>query len=91
MRNLLLVLMLAAGCAHPTWWKRGATAESRRLQKYECEKDSRWISTSGNRWSTSSSVELDEDMFIRCMRANGWELYDSPTDAVAAASRDAGR
>lgn len=92
MRSLFAVLLISA-CAHDegAWWRPGATTQAQRQALYECERDNRWVGTSGafinGTGSVSSRRNFDEEGFDRCMEANGWTHYASVEAARAATQR----
>lgn len=75
MRLVVGVGLLMVGCATKHHWvKPGGTVETKRVDRYECERDAR--STFRERGETIT--EVDVAFYDRCMEARGWTKTVAP-------------
>lgn len=72
MRGLFLLLLIS-GCVHRTWTKPGSSTADFRVDKYECERDARSVTSN---WKGRARVHFDDGFFVECMEARGWALKD---------------
>src|SRR5574338_492834 len=94
---LILLAVTLAACATPSpqlyWYKAGASQQDFARDDYQCRRENTVTGSDitytppnpflpGGMVTTTPTVDVNADLFARCMNARGWSLQEAPRTYV---------
>ena len=74
---LVLLIVLAGGCTRDLVWTRADfTQEQFQRERYDCMRQATYTSVLGAGGILVASPQVDDELYIECMRARGWRLEE---------------
>ena len=74
---LVLLIVLAGGCARDLVWTRADfTQEQFQRERYECMRQSTYVGAVGAGGILAATPQVNDELYIECMRARGWRLEE---------------